>query len=244
MILRRGCIIILGVLFTFCTRHYVKQDESFAHYSLKDNQEPKRFSDSVLKFKKIVDAQTARVIAVSEGALTKEGDETTLGNFVCDALKFTAGKKNETADIVIINRGGLRSNIPMGEITVGHIFELMPFENEMIAVKLKGDVLLKFLPLLMDKKHPFYGLRVKMKDKQVASVTYGESALEKDKEYNIITSDYLYNGGDNFNFLKEGSEAKYLDMKIRDAIILYCEELARNNKKIVPYTDGRLEVSK
>jgi hypothetical protein len=86
-------------------------------------------------------------------------------------------------------------------------------------------------------------LSVKMKDKQVTSVSLGASAFDKDKEYNIVTSDYLYNGGDNFNFLKEGSEAKYLDIKIRDAIILYCDELARNNKKIVPYTDGRLEVS-
>lgn len=245
MILKRTGIIIILFLFANCSRHFVKEKMDFAHFSLKESAPQAAMNDSVARFRKIVDAETARIIGEARDNLTKDGNQSSLGNFVCDALRFVSDEKlGKPVDIVLINRGGLRANIAKGNISVGNIFEVMPFENEMVVVKIKGASLVKFLPMLVEKMHPFYGLKIKIVNHKVISATIEGKEIEAEKEYLVVSSDYLYNGGDNFNFLREGGEPQYLDIKIRDAIIRYCENQASHEKKIIAYTDDRLEVSK
>lgn len=238
-------VLILPVFLFACRSHYIKQEQKFEHYSLKDKTVSVQINDTITRFKKKVDAETARVIAYSSEEITKDGSETTLGNFVCDALKYAAEKefKNDTVDIIIVNRGGLRANLPKGEIRVQNIFELMPFENEMVQVKIHGAALFSFLALLPDKKHPFSGLTVKIKNKEIVSAYIGKMEIDSAKVYTLITSDYLANGGDNFTFLQNRISLKNFNIKIRDAIISYCESKSSINKPIEPYKDGRLEIS-
>ncbi|MBA3664149.1 MAG: 5'-nucleotidase C-terminal domain-containing protein [Bacteroidetes bacterium] len=242
-------LLLIGVIVQFfstgCSRHYTKQKEIFSHVSLKENVPQPLSNDSIYRFRQKVEKETGRVIAVTEGALTKDGAESTLGNFVCDALKQAAGKiyPAEKIDVVIINRGGLRMSIAAGEIKVGTIFELMPFENEMVLIKMSGECLLKFGNLVIDQKHPFFGLKVKIKDKQVSMTMNDGTSIDKEKFYTVESSDYLARGSDNFLFLKEGAIANS-GLKIRDAIIRYCEKTTEEGKQIKPYTDGRIEISK
>jgi 2',3'-cyclic-nucleotide 2'-phosphodiesterase (5'-nucleotidase family) len=122
---------------------------------------------------------------------------------------------------------------------VENIFEVMPFDNEMVQVKLKGESLLKLALLMKEKKHPFFGFELAILPDKNVKITIRRMEIIPTKIYTVITSDYLVNGGDNFTFLKEG-EIKSSNMKIRDAIISYCEAL----KEIKPYRDGRVEASK
>ncbi|MGZ3899453.1 MAG: 5'-nucleotidase C-terminal domain-containing protein [Bacteroidia bacterium] len=246
MSLRLSLVIIVQFFLTACGNHYQKQKESFAHFPVKENQPAQIANDSIYRFKKKIDVETGRVIAILTGDLTKEGNETTLGNFACDALKFGAELKfkTERVDAVIINRGGLRTTIPAGEIKVGNIFEVMPFENEIVIIKISGENLLKFMPLVAESKHPFSGMKIKVKDKSVVSlILAGDKEIDKTKIYTVVTSDYLANGGDNFSFLKAGEKFD-TGLLVRDAMILYCEEMTREKKQITPYLDGRLEISK
>jgi 2',3'-cyclic-nucleotide 2'-phosphodiesterase (5'-nucleotidase family) len=245
MILRAGLIIILQFFLVACRTHYIKQKQEYSHYDLKEKEQNARLGDSVASYKKVVDAETGRVIAKSEGELTKEGNESTLGNFVCDAMFYTGGEifKGEKIDGIVVNRGGLRANLPLGEIKVINIFELMPFENEMVLLTVKGEVLKEVLPLILDKKHPFGGWKVK-KDAGEYKMFFGGSALDLSQTYKILTSDYLVSGGDNFGFLAGALEVKPSGVKIRDAIIIYCESVEKARQRIKPYRDGRLELSK
>ncbi|MBK7667363.1 MAG: 5'-nucleotidase C-terminal domain-containing protein [Sphingobacteriaceae bacterium] len=88
------------------------------------------------------------VIAKSDSSLTKDGFESSLGNFVLMATEeFININKPEIAGncVLFINRGGLRNNLPMGEITKGNIFEVMPFDNEIVILTLSGQKLKKVL---------------------------------------------------------------------------------------------------
>lgn len=246
MSLRHCSYFIVLFLFTGCGRYFIKDKHDFSHFSVKDEPPHVIANDSIARFRKVVDEQVARVIGVASDNFTKEGNETTIGNFVCDAIRYETEKKlGKTIDIVLINRGGLRANIGKGKITVGTIFEVMPFENEIVYVTLSGSSLLKFLPLLAARMHPFYGLIVKVQGGKVISATVNGQDLDATKNYLVASSDYLFNGGDNFGFLRDAGEVPgYINVKIRDAIIDYCETLTRENKNISPYTDGRLQVSK
>jgi 2',3'-cyclic-nucleotide 2'-phosphodiesterase (5'-nucleotidase family) len=241
MIRKALILIVVNICLVGCSRHYVKYKQQFEHAGMKDQAVQPIMNDSITRYKKKVKAATSRVIAISAGKFTRDGDETTLGNFVCDALRYAGDKyfDPDATDIVIVNRGGLRADLPAGEITVGHIFELMPFDNEMVQVKLKGESLLELLPLMKEKKHPFYGFELKILPDKSVKMTVRKMEIIPSKTYTIITSDYLVNGGDNFTFLKEG-EIKSSNMKIRDAIVSYCDAL----KEIKPYKDGRMETTK
>lgn len=246
MILRGFIVLAVQIFLVSCSKHYAKQKQEFSHYSFPDKTEKASEKDSVLRYKQKVDAETSRQIAVSTGELTKDNAETTLGNFVCDALKYASEKafKDKKSDLVVVNRGGLRTNLPKGNIKVIHIFELMPFDNEMVLVTVSGKKLMEMLPLIGDKKHPFLGMKIKIAGNKVTSALINGEAIDENKNYTLITSDYLFNGGDNFVFLKDPVEVLYSNIKIRDAIISYCDYLTANNKQLTPYTDGRIEVSK
>jgi 2',3'-cyclic-nucleotide 2'-phosphodiesterase (5'-nucleotidase family) len=247
MKLRFSYLYLLLVLFASCNKHYLKQKEDFTHYILKDAAMESASTKKIIStYKTKIEGETEKVIATSTDVLTRNGDESTLGNFVCDALKFVADSLFPLSkpDIIIVNRGGLRAELPKGDIKVSNIFELMPFENEMVLIKISGEKLENFLTLFEYKKHPFLGAKIRMKNGKAIDFLIDNKPLEKSKIYTLITSDYLANGGDNFMFLKESVFISYSSKKIRDAIIDYCNYLTKNGKQIIPYTDERFEISK
>ncbi|MBA2612796.1 MAG: 5'-nucleotidase C-terminal domain-containing protein [Bacteroidetes bacterium] len=234
------------LIISSCSKNYLKQKADFTHYSLKQDPESENAKITIAEYKIKVDAETKKVIASSYDILIKDAEESPLGNFVCDALKYNGEKefKNLPIDIVLFNRGGLRVNLPKGDIKIINIFELMPFENELILVKISGEKLTEALQTLLEKRHPFLGLKIKAQNNTLVETTINGSFIDKTKIYTVVTSDYLANGGDNFLFLKAPVAIEKSSLKIRDALINYCNYLTENKKQIIPYTDGRLQISK
>jgi len=239
-------LITLVFVLESCSKIYIKQEQNFTHLNLKDVSSNQKVNAELINYKLKVTEETEKTIAFSAAVLKKEGDETTLGNFVCDALMFAAKKEfaNIKPDAVLINRGGLRVNLPEGNIKIINVFELMPFENELVLVKITGQKLLDGIALVIEKKHPFFGLFIKADNQKLLEAKINGENIEPQKLYTIITSDYLASGGDSFVFLKNPITTEKSNLKIRDAIINYCIYLSENKKQIIPYTDGRLQISK
>ena len=229
-----------------CSKIYIKQEQNFTHFNLKDVSSNQKVNAELINYKFKITEETEKIIAYSTAVLQKEGDETTLGNFVCDALMFAAKKEfvNIKPDAVLINRGGLRVNLPAGNIKIINVFELMPFENELVLITITGQKLLDGIASVIEKKHPFLGLVVKAENQKLIEAKINGEKIEPQKLYTIITSDYLAGGGDSFGFLKNPVVIEKSNLKIRDAIINYCIYLSENKKQLIPYTDGRLQISK
>ena len=120
----------------------------------------------------------------------------------------------------------------------------MPFENELVLVKISGEKLLEGIQTIIEKKHSFLGMRVLVENNKLLEATISSEKIEKTKSYTVLTSDYLANGGDNFIFLKDPIVMQKSNLKIRDGIINYCVFLTENKKQIIPYKDGRFQFSK
>jgi 2',3'-cyclic-nucleotide 2'-phosphodiesterase (5'-nucleotidase family) len=200
-------------------------------------------------YKEKLDREMNEVVSVSEEALTKDQPEGTLGNFVSDCLlNFAKEKAAEGAaapDMVFLNNGGLRVSLPQGDITKGKIFELMPFDNELVGLKLTGSELSQLLRFIAEKGGmPVAGLRMEINPKKKpVNVKINGAALDTLRTYYVITSDYLAEGGDNLAFLKP-VEKVYLKVAIRDALLDYCRKLKKQNTIISVKTDGRISFSK
>lgn len=169
------------------------------------------------------------VLAYSVDTYTKSDSayNTAIGNFMADAVFDEANpifksRTGKNIDMVILNHGGIRSIISKGNITTRTAFELMPFENSIVVVALKGvqiDSLLNYLSKA-HKAHPISKLKLAIdKDFNVMEALINDEKIDKNRTYYVATNDYLYNGGDDMTFFKPNEDVFILDYKIRNALI-------------------------
>ena len=75
-------------------------------------------------------------------------------------------------------------------------------------------------------------------------ITVKGKPFDINREYWVVTSDYLANGGDNYIFFKNAIERRAMNALLRDVIIKYCTRITAQNNVLKPYLDGRIQVSK
>ncbi|WP_026711378.1 5'-nucleotidase C-terminal domain-containing protein [Flavobacterium filum] len=159
--------------------------------------------------------------------------QTNIGNFMADVCMKESNiifekRYGKSIDICILNHGGIRSIIPKGNVTTRTAFEVMPFENNMVVLALKGKTVREIVNyLLVEKKpHPLSGMELILdKQLQIKSISIQNQLLEDDKTYYVATSDYLANGGDNMVFFKENIRFFDLEYKIRNLLIDYFKKV-------------------
>lgn len=175
-----------------------------------------------------------KVIGFSNNNLSAKQPESGLGNFMADCMRTMAEKKfAKKVDAGFINQGGIRSYLPKGNITVGKIFELMPFDNLIVLQEVKGSVLQQFLDkAAADGGWPVSaGLTMGIKDKKAVNVTLNGKPLVTDAMYVIANSDYVANGGSDCDMLRKIPQVNkgYL---LRDALIEFVTNLTQQGKPV------------
>jgi 2',3'-cyclic-nucleotide 2'-phosphodiesterase (5'-nucleotidase family) len=188
-----------------------------------------------------------QVMAYSYMAMTKGSPEGYLNNFVAD-LVFEKGKKlyspgdGQGIDFCLLNYGGLRAGLPQGAITRSRVFELMPFENEMVVVTLSPEKTWELFGYLAESRvgMPVSGLKLGIRDQDVAEIKIQGKDFDPTREYKVLTSDYLAQGGDNMTFFLEPRDSEILGMRVRDAILKHMEGKHEQGQKIKSKLDGRI----
>ncbi|WP_367753369.1 5'-nucleotidase C-terminal domain-containing protein [Flavobacterium sp. WC2430] len=158
--------------------------------------------------------------------------QTTIGNLMADVTLKRGNtvfkmRENKTIDICLLNHGGIRAILPKGNVTTRTAFEIMPFENTMVVIALKGEQVFEIVDyfILEKQPHPLAGLTFTIdKNNHPKNVLVQGKPIENDKVYYVGTNDYLSNGGDNMNFFKKGIATYDLDYKLRNILIDYFKE--------------------
>jgi 2',3'-cyclic-nucleotide 2'-phosphodiesterase (5'-nucleotidase family) len=182
-----------------------------------------------------------KVIGFSLQALYKKQPESLLGNFMTDAVRTMASKRmNRNIDAAFLNYGGVRGNIPKGDITIGHIYELMPFDNLVILLELTGEQLTQFINLMADRGGwPSSGVSFKIDNKKATNILVNGKPLAAKNKYIVAVPDYVANGGDDAALLKTLPQINqgYL---IRDALIEYVQQLNKEGKAVTANIENRI----
>jgi 2',3'-cyclic-nucleotide 2'-phosphodiesterase (5'-nucleotidase family) len=181
-------------------------------------------------------------ISHTDTELNKSGDNSNLGSLLADYTFEGAdewAKKNNLppVDAAVINIGGIRTIIPKGDILTKQIYEVMPFENEIVIVKLHGkDVEGLFdYYLATQKNNPVSHLIIETDNQSISKKLINGKPLDYNKDYYIATSDYLAMGGDNMAFFGKGKLIA-TGIKMRDLFI----EKFKQNPNISAPDDIRL----
>lgn len=214
-----------------CGKSTYQLSQKKATYFAVDNQDKKNKSTAIdqllAPYSSAMNNDLNVPLAYSENLLEKGLPESALGNWVADVMLERA--KTYTGlpvDGALINYGGIRSSIPNGEITVRHIFEMMPFDNEIVVVQLKGSTVQQLADRFANTGGtPIAGFSFTTANGKAKNIKFAGNPLQLDKTYWIALTDYIADGGDNCGFLKNALTSNRPQVIFRDAIINYLKEL-------------------
>lgn len=152
-----------------------------------------------------------------------------MGEWVCDIMRQKTG-----AQIGIQNGGGLRVSLPKGDLTVGSMYSLMPFDNTLVTAKLTGAQVREAIENgLGNDKISFgqvsgvyvtYDLTKPFGSRIVSVTLENGEPLDPNKLYTVVANDFMFSGGDNYTSLQKGQEIKDTGIPVRDAIVGYVKE--------------------
>ena len=179
-----------------------------------------------------------------------------LGNFVADALRARAEVKlGKPVLLAITNSGGLRKNeIAEGNLSASDIYQLLPFENALVALDLTGEQLRRFLNIVLTHRDAQSGARIiyrtnEKKENEVVAVklgssTAGDSEIDPQATYTIVTIDYLVKRGGDYSVLQEAKNVRPLGITMRDAVLDYIKAETAAGRTIKATLDGRFRYDK
>ena len=178
-----------------------------------------------------LDKSMTKILSYSTATYSKNDGNynTAIGNLMADAIMELSNpifksRTGKNLDMVLLNHGGIRSVLSKGNITTRTAYSLMPFENSVIVVALKGTVIMEMTSYLKEfgKPHPISGLELVLNsDNTYNTILIGGEPVEMEKTYHVATNDYLYKGGDQMYFLKKSDTLYDLNYKIRTVLIDY-----------------------
>ncbi|MGV6862209.1 MAG: 5'-nucleotidase C-terminal domain-containing protein [Putridiphycobacter sp.] len=215
--------------FTSCK---VKQiaDYKGNNYPIQDTTFSTNDLDTIINpYKSELEVKMNEVIGTANQDLVNGPVENPLGNFVADVVfesgfKFKGSLKafdiQKTNTFALLNFGGLRASINKGTITIGNIYELMPFDNEIVIVKLTPSKIEELLTYLFQKNGQPIANAIAYLNSSKGKLDIGGSPYNFTQDVYVITSDYLANGGDKMNFFK-GAPFFKTGILMRDALINY-----------------------
>ena len=200
------------------------------------------FSD----YKESIDSAMNIRIGTSSSLMLKGSPEGKLGNFCADLIYIHSerwniqqtGQSNQI-DFALLNNGGLRVPIDSGEITVRNIYELMPFENEIVIVDISGERMHELIRYI-ERKTTGNGRKSGVPVSRHLRIQYNSSntthfkcqiksqPFDETRTYKVATSDYLAKGGDEMFFFSTPIQFNKTGIKLRDAFINLIQE---NDKK-------------
>jgi 5'-nucleotidase/UDP-sugar diphosphatase len=188
-----------------------------------------------------VKVKMAEVVGEATADFVKsEKEESPLADFVADAFR-----EESKTQIAIQNIGGIRAPISKGKITWGNVFEVLPFQNTMITLKMTGAQVKKTLERGLVPTIgvvSLSGLRVQFDmrrmpgDRVVSAFLTDGTPLEDGKLYSVVTNDFVLIGGDGFTEFQKGADIVDTGTYLRDAVVEYIKD----NPIITPKLDGRI----
>ena len=212
----------------------------------------------------VVIGQCASDIAWSSPLVRTQ--ESPLGNLAADALRDYCD-----ADIAIQNGGGIRAGLTAGDVTVGDVFAMLPFDNKVTLVEVTGQTVWDALengvdgypttngkfPQVSGIKYTFDGS--KPAGERIVSVTMEDGTpLDLDAWYTLACNDFMCGGGDGYTMLNvfnpdDGNEHNgetaaqdlpgcKLVYRTNDYYRTVVSEYIKAQGNIAPALDGRITI--
>lgn len=229
-------VVLSSILLVSCNEKKYQLEKVSGSKTVIDStlQGVEEIQNFIAPFKESVDKEMNEPLTYSPVSMHKNDTKynTAIGNMLAEIMRkegspIYKSRTGNDIDVVLLNHGGIRAPLNDGAVTMRSAYEIMPFDNEMVVAELNEDQMNELVNYLIEKKraHPFDGIQIYIPKNGPPQVK-----MDVKKTYHVLTSDYLYNGGDNMSFFKDTPLTK-LDYKIRNAMIEYFKKVDTLNFK-------------
>ena len=209
-----------------------------------------RRSATALTAKIVLDAQPAMarvkdVIGYSPAVMESHFPESALSNWFVDVLMAKVEKlSGKKVDIGIANFGGIRIDMPEGDIILDDMLSMFPFKNQLVYVEHTGKQIRHILESMAEGRFQVLGgVRVVADGGKLVSAEIGGEPIDDDKVYGLATISFLLSGGDGLTLEQNArSITVYKDVDVIDAILEYVYAETAAGRPIEYKTDGRVVV--
>jgi len=182
----------------------------------------------------------SEVVGKTEVNLThdrKKVFETVMGNVLTDAMRESTG-----ADVAMQNSGGIRDQIMAGEVTMGDLYRVLPFDKFIVSMDLSGKQIKDLMENSAGRKKgnmQVSGITMDIEPKEakwhkVSNIKIGGVPLDMNKFYRVTTDDFLAGGANGYSTFTEGKNITYGGPAI--------DELKAYIKKHSPLTEANAKV--
>ena len=197
-----------------------------------------------------VESMLSEVVGVAGSPLNNENgrkQETALGDLIADAMLWQTRHLN--VDFAIQNGGGIRADLPEGPITRRRIYDILPFDNTVVVLKMKGSQVLQLFDHIAAVPigrggfpQVSEGVRftINYHNQRCENVTIGGKPVDPEKVYSIATNSYLAGGGDGYTLFLRALDQYDTSIFQRDALSEYVKT---TKKKLTPEIKRRIEIS-
>ena len=191
--------------------------------------------------KAALEAEMSVVLGYAPEDMTVHRPECNMLNWASDALLAKARQYYDgRVDMAVVNIGGMRCEWRKGDITKQHVFELMPFDNRLVVLTLKGEDILELCQVFAEVGgEGVAGLRMQAEEAQLIDAQIDGCSIDPEAYYTVATSDYLAGGTDHMAPLTRHIAYWDSDLLIRDLYLEYVQE----QKTVSSTIDGRMQIN-
>ena len=186
-------------------------------------------------------ASVKEVVGFCPTGLERGGTENLLGDWAVDCLMAEAEKEfGRKVDIGVLNHGGIRIDMPQGDVLMDDLMSMFPFKNYLSLVTMKGSEVRALFDRMARRVQVVGGVKVTVKDGQVLELLVGGEPVDDDRVYNVATIDFLRSGGDGIFSGRQFEETLETELMVFDVILAHVRCLAEAGQPIAKERDGRV----
>ena len=217
-----SCFLLVSLIGCKSNKHFLADiDNDYIYINKEDKTIDQEVEDLIRPYRKELSKEMDIVLIQNKNKIEKGRPNSTMGNWVSDILLDYVKSENIEIDFAVQNQGGLRTPyIGVGDVTIGKIFELMPFDNMLVVLEADGSVVQTFCNhISASGGWPLSrGIEFTMTGEQATNILIGGQALDMEKTYRFAVPDYIANGGSDCKFFIDIKQEN-LGVFIRDLII-------------------------
>lgn len=184
------------------------------------------------------------VVGHSTREMIRAYPESEISNWFIDTIMEAVAKlSGKKVDVGIGNFGGIRCDMPKGDILLDDLKSMFPFKNQVVYVEMPGSELLSVLDYMASTKFQVLGgVRVVAENGKIVSAEIDGCPISPDKCYGLATISFLLDGGDNLFLSRNAKSVEVFNVDIIDIILEDVAARKAAGKPIEYSTDGRVKI--
>lgn len=191
-------------------------------------------------------ARVKDVVAFSSEELRAKHPESALSNWFVDIVMDKTSKlAGKPVHFGVTNFGGIRANMPQGDVILDDLLSMFPFKNSLVYLEMKGSTIRGILEKMAATRFQVVGgVRVVVENGKLVSAEIAGEPIDDEKVYGVATISFLLRGGDGITMEEGALSVQNFDVDIIDAVLehVYAETAA--GRPIAPQPDGRVVIKK